>query len=114
MNISIVAVGRDRFEVRNETGTLFCVSHQPALDSARVLLAAGVRPETALLMVSPDGLVRLKTTVGQAAQWTVEENDTRSPRFRRWKPNEHGRQKGQERARTESPVRLSEEEAPHT
>ena len=68
-------------------GRQLCVSRQPLLDAARVLLAEGVDPETPIATRHAGaGFDAMASTVGAAARWTVREDETTSPTFVRWKP----------------------------
>ena len=73
-----------QFEARLD-GKLICISHQPLLDGARVLLAENVDPATPIAM-RHEGTTydALRSAVGAAAKLTVEENV--GPRFAPWKP----------------------------
>jgi hypothetical protein len=60
------------FEARIE-GRLICISRQPLLDVARALLAEGFAPETYLVMRHVGSAHdSLSTSIGAAAQLTVE------------------------------------------
>jgi hypothetical protein len=111
VDIHITAINQGRFEAKDSDGKLLCVSHQPLLDSARVLIGAGFPPETKLVMYTPDGLVSIKAPLGTASELTVIEGD-KAPHFRPWKPHPRALHKGQETSAVESPARLSELEAP--
>jgi hypothetical protein len=67
----------------------FALSRQPFLDSARVLLAEGVPPQTRLTMrhvgSSTDSLT---ATVGAAAKLTVDESRPRFVKWQAWSPPE--------------------------
>jgi hypothetical protein len=78
-----------RFEAR--VGDLvICVSRQPLLDGARVLLA-DYPPETALIMRhAGSNTDALRSTIGAASRLTVEEGDRTGPKLRRWKPYSRG------------------------
>ena len=66
-------------------GRQLCISRQPLLDAARVLLADGVDPETAIATRHAGaGFDAMTSTVGAAAKWTVKENEIQSPHFVRW------------------------------
>jgi hypothetical protein len=66
-------------------GRQLCISRQPLLDAARVLLADGIDPEAPIVTrhVGSD-FDAIKSTVGTAARWTVKENEIQSPHFVRW------------------------------
>lgn len=55
-------------------------SRQPFFDAARVLLGEGVPPETQLKARFGSGAVSMRSTVGEAAKWTVVERSTRLSR----------------------------------
>ena len=77
---------------------LMTTSHQPFLDSARVLLAEGVDPATPLIMRHAGSQTdSLKGPVGAAAKLTVKETSPEGPIFRTWEP--YPFQKGGERGR---------------
>jgi hypothetical protein len=62
-----------------------CISRQPLLDGARILLAEGFDPETPIVTRhAGDAFDAMISTVGEAAKWTVRENETEGPRFVRW------------------------------
>ena len=66
-------------------GRQLCISRQPLLDAARVLLAEGVDPETPIATRHAGAdFDAMTSTVGAAAKWTVRENETQSPHFVRW------------------------------
>ena len=66
-------------------GRQLCISRQPLLDAARVLLADGVDPETSIATRHAGaGFDAMTSTVGAAAKWTVKENEIQSPHFVRW------------------------------
>ena len=66
-------------------GRQLCISRQPLLDAARVLLADGVDPETPIATRHAGAdFDAMTSTVGTAAKWTVKENETQSPHFVRW------------------------------
>jgi hypothetical protein len=68
-------------------GRRLCRSRQPFLDGARALLAAGVAPETVLeARHRGSAIVALRSTVGEAARWTIEESDRDGLRRRLWRP----------------------------
>jgi hypothetical protein len=57
-------------------GRVLVQSRQPLLDGARKLLAEGVPPDT-VIETRHEGstIVAQRTTVGEAAKWTVKEHD---------------------------------------
>ena len=66
-------------------GRQLCISRQPLLDAARVLIKEGVDPATPIATRHTGaGFNALTSTVGVAAKWTVRENETQSPHFVRW------------------------------
>ena len=73
-----------QFEARLD-GKLICISHQPLLDGARVLLAENVDPATPIAM-RHEGTAfdALRSTVGAAAKLTV--GRTGSDQVAPWKP----------------------------
>ena len=56
---------------------ILCTSRQPFFDGARVLLAEGVEPAT-VYEARHQGSTRvaMRSTVGEAAKWTVTVSDT--------------------------------------
>lgn len=65
-----------------------CRSRQPFLDAARVLLAAGHPPETVLTTRHQGSdIVAQRSTIGEAARWTVNERDRGGLRRELWKPH---------------------------
>jgi hypothetical protein len=83
--IFITPVGRGRFEVHYGKGSeVLLVSRQPLLDTARVLIRVGCRPDAIIAMrrqtsISDD----LRAPLGIAAKLTVDETRTV---FAKWKP----------------------------
>jgi hypothetical protein len=66
-------------------GRQLCISSQPLLDAARVLINEGVDPATPIATRhSGAGFDAMTSIVGAAAKWTVRENETQSPHFVRW------------------------------
>jgi hypothetical protein len=63
---------KGRGMARRSLGRLICISHQPLLDGARALLAAGADPETAIA-IQHDGAhyVAMTSTIGTAAIVTM-------------------------------------------
>ena len=72
-----------KFETRLD-GRLLCVSRQPLLDAARILLAEGVDPQTPLVTRHAASawhsgqIDAMISTVGEAAKWTVEKREGRT------------------------------------
>ena len=67
-------------------GRQLCISRQPLLDAARVLIDEGIDPATPIaIRHTGAGFDALTSAVGAAAKWTVRENETQSPTFVRWK-----------------------------
>ncbi len=67
-------------------GRQLCISRQPLLDAARILLTEGVSPDTPIAARHAGACFdALTSTVGAAAKWAVRENETEGPRFVRWK-----------------------------
>jgi hypothetical protein len=63
-----------------------CISRQPLLDAARVLIKEGVDPTTPIATRHTGaGFDAMTSIVGTAAKWTVRETKTEGPRFVRWK-----------------------------
>jgi hypothetical protein len=60
-----------------------CVSHQPLLYGARILLAEGFDLETRHAGAAFDAM---RSRVGEAAKWTILENEKIGPKFVRWRP----------------------------
>ena len=72
--------------------TLVRASRQPLLDSARALAAEGAAPETAITARHRgSALVAMRSTVGEAAKWRIEESDRGGLKKRRWSPFETAR-----------------------
>ena len=64
-------------------GRQLCISRQPLLDAARVLIKEGVDPATPIATRHAGaGFDAMTSTVGAAAKWTVRENETQSPTLR--------------------------------
>jgi hypothetical protein len=63
------------------------VSNQPFYATARWLLAQGTDPETPIAMRHRNSpIVSMRSTVGRAAQLSVEEDRHHGPYVRRWRP----------------------------
>lgn len=83
--IFITPTGRGRCKVRYDGASdVLLVSRQPLLDTARVLIRIGCRPDAIIAMrrrnsVSDD----LRASLGVAAKYTVDETKTV---FAKWKP----------------------------
>jgi hypothetical protein len=62
-------------------------TRQPLLDAARVLLAPGYPADTPITArhVGSD-VIAMRSTVGEAARWTIEEPDRGGLRKRPWMP----------------------------
>jgi hypothetical protein len=88
MIIIIKPASPGKFEAY-EGDRLLCVSRQPLLDAARVLLAEGADPDTPIAMrhVGAD-YDALTSTVGGAAKLIVTERDKgkKGPVFEPWRP----------------------------
>ena len=66
-------------------GRQLCISQQPLLDAARILLTEGVSPEIPIATRhAGTGFNAMTSTAGAAAKWTVRENEAQSPHFVRW------------------------------
>jgi hypothetical protein len=66
-------------------GRQLCISQQPLLDAARILLTGGVSPEIPIATRHAGiGFDAMMSTAGASAKWTVRENETQSPHFIRW------------------------------
>jgi hypothetical protein len=62
-------------------------SRQPFLDAARELIAQGHDPSLTLIMRHHGSDVpALRASIGGASRLTVDEDRTRAPRIKRWKP----------------------------
>jgi hypothetical protein len=73
-------------------GREMCRSRQPLLDVARLLLVLGEPPETVLTTRHQgSGIVAQRSTVGEAAKWTIEETSRDGPRRVPWTAARHGR-----------------------
>jgi hypothetical protein len=67
-------------------GRQLCISRQPLLDAARVLIKEGIDPTTPIATRHTGaGFDAMTSTVRAAAKWTVREDSTVSPTFVRWK-----------------------------
>jgi hypothetical protein len=95
MNLVITPEKRDpanhprryRFEARLEgDDRILCVSHQPFVDAARVLVKEGCDP-TEILIMRHAGTEALSAQLGEAAKWMVEEGPSGPPRFIRYRPS---------------------------
>ena len=66
---------------------LIRASRQPLLDGARALAAEGAPSETVITVRHRGStIVAMRSTVGEAAKWTIEESDRGGLRKRRWRP----------------------------
>lgn len=76
----------DRFDVIMPDGRILVRSRQPLFDGARKLADLGYDPDIlieARHRHSP--IVAMRSTIGEAAKWTIEENDRRGLRKRPWR-----------------------------
>ena len=88
-------------------GRQLCISSQPLLDGARVLINEGVDPATPIATRHAGAdFDAMTSTVGAAAKWTVEEGERVGPRFACWKAFP--------RSDVDAPVRFDERPAPDT
>jgi len=86
--IRVKHTGRGLFDAFDDTKRLLVRSSRtPFFDSARVLLAEGVNPDTHLAMLM-NGTPSLSSTVGHAAALTVSEGATYGPRIAKFRPFE--------------------------
>jgi hypothetical protein len=75
-----------RFAARLDGRVLVNSSRTPFLDAARRLIAEGADPSGIIIMRHRGSDVdALRARLGVAAGLTVEERDSRTPRFVRWK-----------------------------
>jgi hypothetical protein len=73
-----------RFEAHLD-GRLICISRQPLLDTARILITEGIDPETPIATKHAGAEYDAMTsTIGEASKWAVQENERDGPRFVRW------------------------------
>ena len=76
-------------------GRLLVTSREPLYAAARVLLAEGVSPDEVLeAQHASSPIVAMRSTVGEAAKWTVEETDKGGMQRRKWRPFGSPRQDG--------------------
>ncbi|WP_454683388.1 hypothetical protein [Ancylobacter moscoviensis] len=88
IEIVIRPKGIDRYLALIE-GEAVVTSRQPLFASARVLLERGVDPHTVITMRHEgSATVSMRSTVGRAAGWRVEEPDRGGIRLRRHVPRE--------------------------
>jgi hypothetical protein len=86
-------------------GRQLCISRQPLLDAARVLINEGINPATPIATRHAGaGFDATTSTVGTAAKWTVRENDKAGPALVRWKAFS--------RDNVQSPMRLNARPVP--
>lgn len=77
-----------RYSAHWPGGVLVRSSRQPLLDAARILLDLGEPPETELTTQhAGSAIVAQRSTVGEAAKWTVSESDRGGLRRARWQPH---------------------------
>jgi hypothetical protein len=79
---------------------LLCVSRQPFLDAARVLIDRGFDPDARLVMLRGDGTASLSARLSVAARYTVEES-AHGPIFRPFRSS-------QESAVAAPPIRFAD------
>jgi hypothetical protein len=66
-------------------------TRQPFYDGARALAAAGHHPETTLeARHQGNDIIAMRSTIGEAAKWRIEESDSDGLRRRPWSPYETG------------------------
>lgn len=88
VEIVIRPKGIDRYLALVE-GEAIITSRQPLFAAARILLSRGVDPETIITMRHEgSATISLRSTVGRAAGWRVEEPDRGGLRYRRYVPRE--------------------------
>lgn len=77
----------DRFDAIMPDGRILVRSRQPLFDGARKLAALGYDPDIlieARYRHSP--IVAMRSTIGEAAKWTIKERDSGGLRKERWQP----------------------------
>jgi hypothetical protein len=63
-------------------GRQLCVSREPLLAASRILLAEGMDPATPIIKRhAGSDFDAMRSTIGEAAKWTVRENETEGPYF---------------------------------
>ena len=73
------------------SGRILCTSRQPFFDGARVLLAEGVEPATVYeARHQGSTTVAMRSTVGEAAKWTVTVSAAGGLQKKLWSPFEKG------------------------
>jgi hypothetical protein len=88
-------------------GRQLCISRQPLLDAARVLINEGIDPATPIATRHAGAdFDAMTSTVGTVAKWTVREDSTMSPTLVRWKAFS--------RDDVQSPMRSGERPVPDT
>ena len=86
-------------------GKHLVTSREPLYSSARVLLAEGLDPETVLeAQHAGSPIVAMRSTIGEAARWTVSETDKGGLRKRLWQPFPNPTQQGPERNQRLAPT----------
>lgn len=91
----------DRF-IAVRRGRQLCISKQPLLDCARILMREGALPDdTIAIRHDGDAYDAMTARIDIAARTTVRETETHGPRFVRWEafPSRRG----------QPPVRLNQE-----
>lgn len=86
----------DRFDAILPDGRILVRSRQPLFDGARKLAALGYDPETlieARHRHSP--IVAMRSTIGEAAKWVIEETNRDGLRRVQWSPARHGRRRSE-------------------
>ena len=76
-----------RYDAVLPDGRVLARSRQPLFAAARTLLSEGFAPETAITARHAGSeIVAMRSTVGEAAQWTVKERDKGGLSKERWQP----------------------------
>jgi hypothetical protein len=88
IELVLVPAGIGRYVATLDGKSIVRPTRQPFLDAARVLLALGHDPAT-LIEASHRGsaIVAMRSTIGEAAKWTVEESDRGGLRKKLWQPH---------------------------
>ncbi|MDF2995103.1 MAG: hypothetical protein K0R27_740 [Xanthobacteraceae bacterium] len=90
VEIIVQPKGNGRYAALVE-GEVIVTSRQPFYASARALLKRGVYPETPITMRHEgSSIASMRSTVGHASQWRVEESDAGGLRIRRYIDPGHG------------------------
>jgi hypothetical protein len=86
IDLVLAPAGAGKFRAMVGSAAITRPTRQPLLDGARALLALGYAPETRIAARHAGStIVTVRSTVGEAARWTIEDADRGGLRNRLWK-----------------------------